>query len=123
MSKSRVGRGYGIMVQIRDKVSLIEELNCGLDEILLAHLKFGDLQITLLGLNNPLRVKKTIFLFELDNTLENLSDGYDRIIFCAKFNINVLDSNRLTSSYLSTLRSNGFEQIFLNQPSQKQPKY
>ena len=32
LSKSRVTRGGCIMIQIRDEVSLTEELNCGLDE-------------------------------------------------------------------------------------------
>ena len=53
-----------------------EDLNCGLDQSLLAHLKFGDLKMTLLVVNNPPRVNKQNFLFELDNTLENLSDRY-----------------------------------------------
>ena len=112
LSKSRVGRGGGIMIQMRDEVSLIEELNCDLDESLLAHLKIGDLKIALLVYNPP-RANKQNFIFELDNTLENLNDSYDRIIVCGDFNINVLDTNRLTSTYLSTLRSNGFELSFL----------
>ena len=113
MSKSRVGRGGGIVIQIRDEVSLIEELNCGLDESLLAHLKIGELKIALLVVYNPPRANKQNCIFELCNTLENLSDSYDRIIVCGDFNINVLDTNQLTSTYLSTLRSNGFELIFL----------
>ena len=113
LSKSRVGRGGGIKIQIRDEVSLIEELNSDLDESLLAHLKIGDLKIALLVVYNPPRANKQNFIFELDNTLENLNDSYDRKFVCGDFNINVLDTNRLMSTYLSTLRSNGFELSFL----------
>ena len=113
LSKSRVGSGGGIMIQIRDEVSLVEELNCDLDESVLAHLTIGDLKIALLVVYNPPRANKQNFIFELDNTLENLSDSYYRIIVCGDFNINVLDTNRLTSTYLSTFRSNGFKLSFL----------
>ena len=92
---------------------MIEELNSDLDESLLALLKIGDLKIALLVVYNSPRGNKQYFIFELDNTLENFSDSYDRIIVCGDFNINVLDANRLTSTYLSTLRSNGFELSFL----------
>ena len=44
LSKSRSGRGGGIMIQINDEVNLIEELNCTLNESLWAHLKFGELK-------------------------------------------------------------------------------
>ena len=72
--------------------------------------------IALLVVYNPPRANKQNFIFELDNTLENLSDSCDRIIVFGDFNINVLDTNRLTSTYLSTLRSNGFELSFLEPP-------
>ena len=105
LSKSRIERVLGIIIQIRDEVSLIEELNCGLDENFLAHLKIEDMVIALLGVYNPPRVNKQKFNFELDNKLENFGDRYHRIIVCGNCNIKVLDTNRLTSSYLSTLRS------------------
>ena len=101
------------MIQIRDEVSLIEELNCEFDDSFLAHRKrIGEFWIASLLVYNPPRVNKRKFIFELDNTLENLSDRYDRTFFCGDFNISVLDSNRLMWSYLSTLRSIGFELSF-----------
>ena len=53
LSKSRSGRSGGIMNQISADVNLIEELNCTLNESLLAHLKFGELKIALLVVYNP----------------------------------------------------------------------
>ena len=110
LSKSRrIGRGGGIMIQISDEVNLIEELNCKLNESLLVHLKFGELKIALLVVYNPLRINKQNFIFELDKTLENINENYDRIIVCGDFNTNVLDKNLMTSLYLSTIQSNGFQ--------------
>ena len=97
------------MIQISNEVNLIEELNCKLNESLLVHLKFGELKIALLVVYNPPRINKQNFIFELDKTLENINENYDRIIVCGDFNINVLEKDLMTSSYLSTIQSNGFQ--------------
>ena len=104
------------MIQISDEVNLIEELNCKLNESLLVHLKFEELKIALLVVYNPPRINKQNFIFELDKTLENINEIYDRIIVCGDFNINVLDKNLMTSLYLSTIQSNGF-QLCCRQPT------
>ena len=109
LSKSRSGRGGGIMIQINDEVTLIEELNCKLNETRLVHLKFGELRIAQLVVYNPPRNNKQNFIFELDKTLEHINESYDRIIVCGDFSNNVLDKNLMTSSYLSTIQSNGFQ--------------
>ena len=109
LSNLRSGRGGGIMIQISDEVILIEELNCKLNESLLFHLKFGELKVALLVVYNPPRINKQNFIFELDKTLEKIIESYDRIIVCGDFNINVLDKNLMTSSYLWTMQSNGFQ--------------
>ena len=88
---------------------MIEELNCKLNESLLVHLKFGELKIALLAVYNLSRINKQNFIFELDKTLENINENYDRIIVCGDFNINVLDKKLMTSSYLSTIQSNCFQ--------------
>ena len=97
------------MIQINDEVNLIEELSCKLNENLLVHLKLGELKIALLEIDNPVRTNKQNFVFELEKTLENINESYDRIIVCGDFNINVLDKNLMTSSCLSTNQSNGFQ--------------
>ena len=53
LSKSRSGRGEGIMIEINDEVKLIEELSCKLNESLWAQMKFGELKIALLVVYNP----------------------------------------------------------------------
>ena len=98
MSKSRSGRGGGIMIQINNEVTLIEELNCKSNESLLVHLKFGELKIALLVVYNPPRNNKQNFIFELDKTLEHINESYDRIIVCGDFSNNVLNKNLMTSS-------------------------
>ena len=97
------------MIQISDEVNLIEELNCKLNESLLVHLKFGELKIALLVVCNHPKINKQNIIFELDKTVENINENYDRIIVCGDLNINVLDENLMTSSYLSTIQPNGFQ--------------
>ena len=109
MSKSRSGWVGGIMIQISDEVNLIEELNCKLNESLLVHLKFGELKIALLVAHNPPRINMPNFIFELNKTLQNINESYDRIIIFGDFIINVLEKNLMTSSYLSIIQSNGFQ--------------
>ena len=78
------------MIQISDEMNLIEELNCELNESLLVQTKFGELKIALLVVYHTPRTNKQNFIFELNKTLENINESYDRIIVCGDFNINVL---------------------------------
>ena len=101
LSKSRSGRGGGIMIQISDEANLIEELNCKLNESLLVHLKFGELKIALLVVYNPPELTSRISFL---SSIKHWKTSYDRIMVCGDFNINVLDKNLMTSSYRSTIQ-------------------
>ena len=59
---------------------------------------------------DPPRVNKQNFFFELDKTLENINESYDRLIVCRYFN--VPDTSLMTSSYLSANQSNCIQLCF-----------
>ena len=116
ISKPRSGRGGGIMVQMNHEVTLIEQLDCKLDESLLLNVRIKKQNLVLLIIYSPPRADKIAFVELLDHVLEHLSTEYEQVIVCGDFNINTLKNDMLQSNCRNTIKANGFD-MYINTPT------
>ena len=102
--KNRNTHGGGVMIQIKDPISLLETHSTDMDETLLVSLQY----------KNPPRTNKLKFVEKLDKFLNDLTSINCPTVITGDFNINTHVKNQLHSNYLCTifctiLSANDFE--------------
>ena len=109
ISNSRNTRGGGTMIQLDEKVNLIDRFECSLPESVAILAEIGGNKIILIVAYIPPRYDKNKFIEELDKELEILAQKNIPIVLAGDFNINTLRLNNLQQSYLNSITANGFE--------------
>ena len=97
------------MIQLDEKVNLIDRFDCSLPESVAILAKIGGNKIILIVAYIPPRYDKNKFIEELDKELEILAQKNIPIVLAGDFNINTLRLNNLQQSYLNSKTANGFE--------------
>ena len=116
INKSRKGIGGGVMMQLKDNVTIIEEFNSELAESISVLVKLNNQIFQIMLVYNPPNGNKFTFVDEFDKHLEAISNKMYRAVICGDFNINILKSNNLCSKYIDAVENNGFNQL-IKQPT------
>ena len=109
ITNTRKTRGGGTMIQLGDKVNLLEQLESGIPESLSILVEVSGKQFIVVLAYVPPRYDKIKFVDELDKELERLAQYKVPIILTGDINIDTLQKNKLQQSYLNTITANGFE--------------
>ena len=112
----RKGIGGGVMMQLKDNVTIIEEFNSELAESISVLVKLNNEIFQKMLVYNPPNDNKFTFVDEFDKHLEAISNKNYRAVICGDFNINILKSNNLSSRYIDAVENNGFNQL-IKQPT------
>ena len=116
INKSRKGIGGGVMMQLKDNVTIIEEFNSELAESISVLVKLNNEIFQIMLVYNPPNDNKFTFVDEFVKHLEAISNKNYRAVICGDFNINILKSNNLSSKYIDAVENNGFNQL-IKQPT------
>ncbi len=114
-SKSRDSRAGGVMIQTREDISFIREIESDLEESTIVQLKNQEYLFFVMVCYNPPRSNKMSFLEKFDACLEKLSNIFT-VVFCGDINIDTLSFNKFSSDYLNIIESNGFD-FLVNKPT------
>ena len=109
ITNTRKTRGGGTMIQLGDKVNLLEQLESGIPESLSILVEVSGKQFIVVLVYVRPRYDKIKFVDELDKELERLAQYKVPIILTGDINIDTLQKNKLQQSYLNTITANEFE--------------
>ena len=93
--------GGGVMIQIKDPISLLETHVTDMDETLLVSLQYKKYRFKLATVYNPPRTNKIKFVEKLDKFLSDLTSINCPTIITGDFNIDTHAKNQLQKNYLS----------------------
>ena len=109
IAKTRISRGGGVMIQVKNDCTLIKEISTNLDEALMADVCKGDEMFRVLVIYNPPRNHKNEFVEKKDILMESFSSTKVPFIMCGDLNIDIFKENQLVKNYKNTIVSNGFD--------------
>ena len=101
--------GGGVMIQLRDDVSFIKELETPFNEGLCFEVSHHQKTAMILLISNEPKFNKLSFIELLDEYLEHLSSKKVPIVVTGDFNIDVIAESSLKQLYLNAIKSNGFD--------------
>ena len=104
------------MIQLKENVTLIEELPAELEERLTILVRINQEFFLIMLVYNPPKTDKFYFIEQFEHVLDTVSAKNDRVIICGDFNIDILKTNNLSSKYIDSIEGNGFDQV-IKQPT------
>ena len=107
--KNRYTHGGGVIIQIKDPISLLETHSTDMDETLLVSLQYKKYRFKLATVYNSPRTNKLKFVEKLDKFLNDLTFINCPTVITGDFNIDTHVKNQLKSNYLCTISANDFE--------------
>ena len=104
------------MIQLKEKVTLIEELPAELEETLTIFVRINQEFLLIMLVYNPPKTDKFHFIEQFEHILDTISAKEDWVIICGDFKIDILKTNKLSSKYIDSIEGNGFYQV-IKQPT------
>ena len=106
--KNRSHTGGGVMIQMRDNLTILREIPTKFKEALFLEVEINSYKFKVLTIYVAPRVNKLEFVDTLDVFLESFSESIDPIVICGDTNIDILMENNLSKNYKGCIASNGF---------------
>ena len=106
--KNRAHTGGGVMIQMRDNLTILREIPTKFNEALFLEVEINSYKFKVLTIYVAPRVNKLEFVDTLDVFLESFSESIGPIVICGDTNIDILKENNLTKNYKGCIASNGF---------------
>ena len=100
--------GGGVMIQLREDVQLVKELETPFQEALCVKICHCTKNYIVVLIYNAPDFNKLTFVETLEEYLDSLETTHP-IIVTGDFNIDVISNNRLSQLYLDVINSNGFD--------------
>ena len=104
------------MIQLKESVTLIEELPAELEESLTIFIRINQEFFLIILVYKPPKTDKFYFIEQFEHVLDTISAKNDRVTICGVFNIDILKTNNLSSKYFDFMEGNGFDQV-IKQPT------
>ena len=111
ISKPRASTRGGVMIQLKENVTLIEESPAELEESLTILVRINQEFFLIMFVYNPPETDKFYFIEQFKNVLDTFSAENYRVIICGDLNIDFLKTNNLSSKYIDTIEGNVFDQV------------
>ena len=101
--------GGGVMIQLREDLSFIKEMETPFNEALCFEVSHRQKHLIILLIYNEPKFNKLSFIELLDEYLEHLSSMKVPVIVTGDFNIDIMAESSLKQLYLNAIKSNGFD--------------